>query len=225
MAVKKPILLAVLLVLGTAACTDNGSTDAGAPGPGATPAPSVAPTTSAMPAPSAPACATGRWSAIAVNSSGGFGSVAGRIAGGAGVTMDIDPDGATEVGFAGSRPLTFAAEAAGATLKGEVQYSGSLRGGVNFVPQDSAGSGTWEPHLNSGDNDLRATVKLIEPISVTLLDNARLTRVAGEQLGNAGDAVDIQPILRGGTYRCADDTLRVQTRDDGPNVVWTFSRV
>jgi hypothetical protein len=239
MTARTRLLTAALLVLGTAACSDSGGSATGSAPPStasppATAAPSAGTLPSAVPTPSgsapapggaaAPACVTGRWRATGVTSVGGLGAATGRLTGGTGATMNVGPDGLTEVGFTGSRPLDFSAQAAGATVKGQIQYSGTLRAAVQFGRQGSDGTGKWQPRENTGRNDLRATVKLSEPVSVTLLDNATINSLTGDTLGRAGDALDVQPILRGGTYRCTDGTLRVRTQQNGPDITWTFAR-
>jgi hypothetical protein len=157
-----------------------------------------------------------------VTASGGLGTAGGHLSGGAGTTMTVGPDGTTAVSFTGSGPLSFSAQAAGATVKGQIRYSGSLHGTVRFVPGSASGAGSWKATVNGKDNDLRATVKLSEPVSVTLLDNAGIDDLAG--LSHTGDALDVRPILRGGTYRCNGDTLRVRTEANGPDLTWTFAR-
>ena len=225
------LVLTGVLVIGTAACSDDGSGSAGGGGEDAAttpPAASSAPATpSAAPVGSpgsVPRCVTGQWRATAVASSGSVGDVRGRISGGTGTVMTVGTDGRTEVDFQSSRPLTFTAGAAGADIRGEVVYQGSFSGAVTFEPADRDGTGRWEPEGDISWNDLRATVRLSEPFDVTLLDGASLADVSGDTLPGTKGAVDIQPLLRGGTYTCGDDTLRVRTTENGPTLVWTFAR-
>jgi hypothetical protein len=227
MTTKTSIILAgSLLLAGLTACSDDNGPAAGAPSPsvgtGAPAGPSVAPApdTSVQ-----SLCVTGRWRATGVTSTAGSATIGGRIAGGSDVTMTVDADGTTEVGFSDSKPVTFAAEAAGARLGGQVQYSGSLHAAVKFEPNEAGAGGRWQPQNSTTDDDLRATVRLTEPFSVTLLDNASIRTVDTDALPAAGDALDLQPILRGGTYRCQADSLQVRTEQGGPNLQWTFTRV
>ncbi|MEU4245696.1 hypothetical protein [Actinoplanes sp. NPDC026619] len=137
--------------------------------------------------------------------------------------MTVGADGGTELGFAGSEPLSFSAEAAGAVVRGQVLYSGSMHATVLFQPRGE-GAGQWAPR-DSTQNHLRVTLKLSEPFSITLLDNAAIGQLAGEELPSAGEALDAMPVLRGGTYTCAGNTLKVNTEQNGPDLAWTFARV
>ena len=127
----------------------------------------------------------------------------------------------TEVGFSGSQPLSFSAQAAGAAVRGQIQYTGRLRAAVLFQP-GGEGAGVWRPRDDARQNELRATVKLSEAVSVTLLDNANIGTLTGGP--GARDALDTLPILRDGTYTCSGNTLRVHTEQNGPTVDWTFTR-
>jgi hypothetical protein len=212
--------LLVMVVSGSAGC-EGGS-------PPASPAvPDVA-----SPAPSPPGssvqpealCVAGKWQVTGVRSAGGFGTAAGRVDGGAGATMTVGADGVTSVDFTESEPVTFSAEAAGAQLQGRIEYTGTVTAAVEFRPAAGDGPGTWRPVSTPDDNELRATVRLTEPVSLTLLDDARIGDMVRRELPRAGDALDIRPILRGGTYRCAGDDLQVRTEQNGPTVTWLFKR-
>jgi hypothetical protein len=212
-------LAAGLLLLSAAGCTGDG-TDADQPGSSAT-APTA--TTSAAAAPTAnrdTACVTGAWRATGVRSSGDAGTLTGRAAGGAGVTMTVGSDGITRVGFGDAEPVTFSAQAAGAKLAGEIAYTGSLSGAVAFEPSAIAGQGAWNPRGEAVDDGLKVTVKLTEPFSVTLLDRADISAA----LPDTVDTLDTLPVLRGGSYRCDADALEVRTERDGPTMIWTFTR-
>ncbi|MEU8230471.1 hypothetical protein AB0C12_12830 [Actinoplanes sp. NPDC048967] len=136
--------------------------------------------------------------------------------------MTVGPDGRTEVDFRAAKPLTFTAEAASTDVHGTVTYKGSFRGSVSF--EGSGGTGRWIPQGRISWSDLNATVRLSEPFAVTLLDGVNLGDVTRNTLSGAGGAVDIQPILRGGTYDCAGQTLRLRTQANGPDVTWTFTK-
>ncbi|MFI6073971.1 hypothetical protein ACIA5C_20605 [Actinoplanes sp. NPDC051343] len=222
------LLTGLLVAAATAGCgadTTSGAppasstaTAAGSPPP-SSPEASSGPT--AAPTSSAPPCVAGAWRSTGV--SGRLGGAAGRIAGGTGTTMTVGAGGTTEVGFTGSQPVSFSAQAAGHTIRGQIQYTGSLRAAVRFQPR-GAGAGAWQPQDDARQNDLRATVKLSEPFSVTLLDNASIGTLTGKQVPGTGDALDTLPILRGGTYTCSGNTLRVRTEQNGPQLDWTFTR-
>jgi hypothetical protein len=221
---KRSVVLTAGLLLAVAACTNDGNGSGGAAG-GPTNGPVSSATGNAGRSGGAPPqCVVGRWNATGVDAHGSAGNASATIAGGAGTTMNVGVDGTTEINFAGSRPLEFSAQVAGHTIRGQASYDGAVRGIVAFGAPDSAGKGTWDPaNLATWDN-LRATVKLTEPISVTLLDNARLSDLTGDKSTQAGGAVDVQPVLRAGNYTCAGNTLRVLTEKNGPAMEWTFTR-
>lgn len=217
MTVRSRTLIAAVLLLGAAGCSNDGAKSdteaATAPSPGATPTASAAGTT-------APACVAGTWRAAGVTSSGDAGSLTGRLAGGADATMTIGADGTTQVTFTEAEPVTFTMDAAGAQLAGQIEYSGKVTGAVVFEPSATGGRGTWNPRGETSGDGLQVTVKLTDPVSVTLLDEAGL----GAGLSDATDALDTLPVLRGGTYQCSADSLRVRTERNGPTMTWTFTR-
>lgn len=95
-------------------------------------------------------------------------------------------------------------------------------------------SGVWQPVGEVKWGDLRLTVRVTEPMRVTVIDNVRISDVTGAQTSQAGNAVDIQPLLRPGQYRCdGNDTLVITpsggtpsggTPSGGPTITWTFQR-
>jgi hypothetical protein len=213
---KRTAVVLAGLLLAVTACTDNN----GSSGIAGSPAPSATGATGGPP----PKCVVGQWNASGVEAQGSSGNASGSISGGAGTTMTIDAGGGTKINFTGSRPLDFTAQVAGRTIRGQAAYDGAVRGTMLFGIQDSAGKGTWTPSGEVIWDDLRATVKLSEPISVTLLDNARISDFTGDKSTQAGGAVDVQPVLRAGSYTCAGDTLRVRTEQSGPQMEWSFTR-
>jgi hypothetical protein len=74
--------------------------------------------------------------------------------------------------------------------------------------------------------DLKLTVKLTKPVPLTIVDGVKLGDVNTSQNAQAGNVIDLQPLLRNGTYRCnGNDTLVITpTSGSGPTVVWTFTR-
>ena len=219
---KRTAVLMAGLLLAVTACTDsNGSSGtAGSPAPTATGTTGTSGATGGPP----PKCVVGQWNASGVEARGSSGNASGSISGGSGTTMTVDADGGTKIDFSGSRPLDFTAQVAGRTIRGQAIYDGAVRGTVLFGEQDSAGKGTWTPSGAVIWDDLKATVKLTEPLSITLLDNARISDFTGDKSTQAGGAVDVQPVLRAGSYTCAGDTLRVRTEQNGPQMEWTFTR-
>ncbi|WP_328474433.1 hypothetical protein OHA21_15160 [Actinoplanes sp. NBC_00393] len=224
MTARIPLTLCLGMVLGMAgaACGDTGDPTGAASPPAPTPSASAAPTASAQSA--EVACVTGSWRVTGVRAAGPFGTTSGRVAGGTGAVMTVNGDGLTAVDFAGSEPVTFSGALGDMELSGQIQYAGSLRAAVRFEPATGDTPGTWQPQTGTGENKLRATVKLNEPFDVTLLDDARVGELTGTDLPQTGDALDVLPILRGGTYRCTGDALQVQTRQNGPTMTWLFDR-
>jgi hypothetical protein len=206
------------LLVTVAACGDGSGNSTGEPTSGT----SSRATGSAGGPP--PQCVVGKWGATGVDAQGAAGNATGKISGGAGTTMTVAADGATQVSFTGSQPLDFSGQVAGHTIRGQASYDGAVRGTVGFGGQDSAGTGTWTPQGQITWDDLRATVKLTAPVSVTLLDNANISDFTGDKSTQAGGAVDVQPVLRAGTYSCGGNTMRVRTEKNGPAMEWTFKR-
>jgi hypothetical protein len=85
-------------------------------------------------------------------------------------------------------------------------------------------SGAWLPTGTVNFGDLSLTVRLIEPVAVTIVDNVKIKDVTGDQTTQAGNAVDLQPLLRAGEYRCDGNTLVITPSDRGPTVTWTLQR-
>jgi hypothetical protein len=220
MRTRTVVLTAGLLLAATACGNDGTGAGGGAGGPTSGPASSATGAAGGAP----PQCVVGRWNASGVAAQGSAGNASATVAGGAGTTMNVAAGGATEISFSGSEPITFSAQVAGRTIRGQASYDGTVRGTVAFGAPDSTGKGTWTPERQVTWDDLRATVKLTEPISVTLLDNARLADFTGDKSTQTGGAVDVQPVLRAGNYTCAGDTLRVVTDVSGPRMEWTFIR-
>ncbi|MEU4428842.1 hypothetical protein AB0F81_50230 [Actinoplanes sp. NPDC024001] len=218
-----PILcLGLLLGMAGAACGDTEDPTNADSLPAPAPSVSASPTTSAQPADVA--CVIGSWRVTGVRASGAFGTTSGRVAGGTGAVMTVNGDGVTAVDFTGSEPVSFSGEFGNTELSGQIQYAGSLRAAVRFEQPTGETPGTWRPQTGTGDNRLRATVKLSEPFEVTLLDDAPVGELTGTDLPQTGDALDVLPILRGGTYSCTADALQVQTRQNGPTMTWLFNR-
>ncbi len=221
MRLRRATLLGIGVLLALTACTDNSGSGSAA-GPTNSSGTTTTGPTGAASAP--PNCAVGNWKATVVTAEGDFGSATGTISGGTGATMNVGRDGVTELNFSGSKPVEFTVKLAGATVRGQAQYDGTAYGAVAFGPQDADGKGSWSPQGKITWDTLKGTVKLTEPVSVTLLDNARISDFTGDKATQAGGAVDVQPILRNGTYTCSGDTLRVRTLENGPNMEWTFTK-
>jgi hypothetical protein len=237
---RVPLLLAGLLLAGTAACTTS---------PGTTPA--QTPTTT----PPTPACPVGSWRSTGVSASATAG-VTITFSGGSGVKLTVGDDGKVKADFSGMQPVVFSAQVAGAQARGEVTYQGSTDGTVDLnatapatsssggqttasaggtgAPTTPAGTGTtgasgksgaWRPTGTVNVSGLQITVKLTQPVAATILNNVKVSDVTGSQTAQAGDAIDLQPLLRNGTYQCSgQNNLVITTSGTGPTVVWSLSR-
>jgi hypothetical protein len=112
------------------------------------------------------------------------------------------------------------------TVTGPTTEPGPGGPGSPTPPATGGGaSGAWRPVGEVNWADLAVTVRLTSPASLTVLDNVKPADVTNSQITQAGGVVDLQPLLRAGTYQCqGEDTLIVTPEDQGPTVVWTFAR-
>ena len=234
-----PLVLAGLFLVGTAACT-------GSP----TPSPTATPTT-----PPVPACPVGSWTSTGATANAPAG-VTITFTGGSGVKLTVGDDGKVKADFSGMKPVTFTAQIVTAQVNGEISYSGTTDGTVDLkatapvssstasplasgstsssAPTSSATgstagsgkSGAWHPTGTVNVADLRITAKVTAPVAATVLNNAKVSDVTGAQTAQFGNAIDLQPLLREGTYQCGSDnnTLTITTSGTTPSVVWSLSR-
>jgi hypothetical protein len=238
--IRPRVAALALLVLGAGtACTT-------APG-----SPSATPTPTSSPA--APPCPAGSWRSTQVAADANVVGTPVSLSGGADVTATIGTDGAVTADFGAMQPATFTAQVAGVQVGGELTYSGTVDGKVDLgaaggsgaTPTDTttssspaaggssptatntdAKSGAWRPVGQVDWADLSITVKLTSPVAVTVLDNVKLADVTNSQVTQAGGVIDLQPLLRTGTYACqGEDTLVITpSTGGGPAVAWTFAR-
>jgi hypothetical protein len=232
--------LALLALGGVAACTTG-------PGsPSATPTPTAA---------ANPPCPVGSWRSTGVTANANVIGTTITFDGGADVKTTIGADGAVNADFTGMKPVNFNATLSGSQIGGEITYAGPVTGKValsgssattssapatattsasttastaSAAPSGSASAGgsPWTPVGPVNFNDLKLTVKLTKPVPLTVVDNVKLGDVNTSQTAQAGNVIDLQPLLRNGTYRCnGNDTLIITpTSGSGPTVVWTFAR-
>ncbi len=199
---------------------------------------SPSPATAAGAAGAVPACVIGTWTSTSATSAGASGGgVSGSLSGGQGVRLTIGKDGATKVDFTSMQPMTFAVNTNVGNAKGEYSYSGTASGTLQFPAggtQASAqstdggsapgGTGTWQPTGDVRWDGLRLTLRLTQPINQTLLDNAQIGNVTSAQTNQAGNATDLQPVLRTGVYTCQGGTLTVRPQASAAAASWTFER-
>ena len=235
-----PLVLAGLFLVGTAACT-------GSP----TPSPTATPTT-----PPVPACPVGSWTStgatanapagVTITFNGGSGvkltvgddgkvkadfsgmkpvtfaaqiataQVTGEIAYGGTTDGTVDLKATAPVSSSTASPL--ASGGSTSTASPATSAAGSTAG--------SGKSGAWHPTGTVNVADLRITAKVTAPVAATILNNAKVSDVTGAQTAQFGNAVDLQPLLREGTYQCGSDnkTLTITTSGTNPTVVWSMSR-
>src|SRR5262249_22856006 len=103
--------------------------------------------------------------------------------------------------------------------------TGTPAGSPTGSAAGSGKSGAWHPTGTVNVAALRITVKVTQPVAATILDNAKVSDVTGNQTTQVGNSVDLQPLLREGTYRCGTDnnTLTITT-SSAPTVVWSLTR-
>jgi hypothetical protein len=96
----------------------------------------------------------------------------------------------------------------------------------SISPSPTGASGAWNPTGPVDMSNLRVTVKLLQPLATTLVDNKKVTDVTGNQTTQAGGAVDLQPLLRAGTFQCdGQKGLTITTSGGGLILVWTMTRM
>jgi hypothetical protein len=217
---------------GLAGCTTAPGTVSPAPTPTTTPALT---------------CPAGSWRSTGVAATTSVGTVPVTLTGGADVKATIGADGAVNADFTGMKPVVYTATVAGSEVAGEFTYQGSVSGNVAFTgaAATSTSSGTstgtstattsstsapgspWRPTGQVNWGDLKLTAKLTKPVTLTVIDNVKLTDVTGAQTTQIGNVIDLQPLLRAGEYRCnGNDTLVITpSATGGPTVVWTLTRV
>jgi hypothetical protein len=234
-------LAGLALALGLAGCASG-------PGSGtSTSTPTPSPTVT-------PVCPVGDWRSTQVAASASGGGAALTVQGGSGVTLAVAPDGAVRADFSSMQPITFTAQVAVVQANGEFTYAGPITGGINLAggasasasasssaspgagasgtatpsPGATGGTGTgrpWEPVGTANVADLRVTIKITAPASVTIADNVKVSEITSAQTTQIGNAIDLQPLLRPGTYDCAGEQLAITlSGGQAPPVTWTFAR-
>ncbi|MGE5156172.1 MAG: hypothetical protein ACM3JP_01605 [Betaproteobacteria bacterium] len=235
---RAPIVLAGLLLAAAAGCTTSSGTGSG---PSATPTPTI------------PPCPVGSWQSTGVAANATAAGVTLTLDGGSGVKVTVGADGKVMADFSGMQPATFSTQVAATPVKGEVSYLGTTSGMIDLsgtsspTPSGSAGtssgptatplstgtptssasgkSGSWNPTGAADVSGLQVTVKLTAPIASTLIDKLKVSDITDAQKNQTGNAIDLQPILRAGTYQCQDEnTLVITTSGNGPALTWTLKR-
>jgi hypothetical protein len=206
-AVKAVMVAAAAMGIALAGCSS-----AGTDGSSASSGPSAADTASAgsgssSDAGTAASCVVGNWRTTGVDGKFDSNGVNGTLTGGAGITMNVAPDGKTTVNFDSMQPVNFNFAVAGGNVKGTFQYGGTVNGAVKTP---STPTGAWEPVGNVDFGKVTVTVDLTSPTTARVADKVALAQFVGTNAANAGNAVDAQPILRKGTYDCSSgSTLKL----------------
>jgi hypothetical protein len=148
--------------------------------------------------------------------------VAGELQYGGSVSGDV------ELGAAGATTTTTATATTTTKATTTGPTTAPVPEGAASPTPTGTGSGTggaWRPMGSVNWADLTLTVRLTSPAALTVVDNVKLSDVTNSQVTQAGGVIDLQPLLRAGTYQCqGEDTLVITPEDRGPTVVWTFAR-
>ncbi len=236
-----PLVVGGILLAAATACTQGQGTG----GPSASPTPSTTPT---------PTCPVGSWRSTAVSTTSTVAGITVTLEGGSGVTLTIGSDGAVRADFGAMQPAVFTTEVGTTQVRGEIVYGGTVSGSVtppgstssssasptatstpsgtptaSPLTSGSAGSGpsgVWQPTGTANVGDLRVTVKLTQPVAATVIDNVKVSDVTGSQTAQVGNAIDLQPLLRSGTYQCegANGLVITTSAGGGPSLTWTLTR-
>jgi hypothetical protein len=155
------------------------------------------------------------------------GTIAGATvtaSGGGGFTVTVAADGKTAVDFSGMQPIMFTSNVGGTNIKGQYLHGGKVDGTVRAVPTSDT-AGTWEPVGTVDWSALTITVDLTSPVQAKVFDNQKISDFTGSGVTQTGQAVDVQPILRKGTYECSGSTLKIGPESGtSDGTVWTLQK-
>src|SRR5262249_32980189 len=82
---------------------------------------------------------------------------------------------------------------------GSFTYGGKVNG---TVKTPSGTEGTWEPVGSVDFSSLTVTANISSPAAVRVADKLPLNQFVGTGQADTGNAVDANPILRKGTFKC-----------------------
>jgi hypothetical protein len=144
--------------------------------------------------------------------------------GGGGFTVTVAADGKTMIDFAGMQPIMFNSGVGGTTIKGTYSHGGKVDGTVRAVPTTDT-TGSWEPLGTVDWSQLTITVDLTSPVQAKVFDNQKISDFTGIGATQTGQAVDVQPILRKGTYDCSGSTLKIGPESGtSDGTTWTLQK-
>lgn len=213
MRITKLAVVAAGLTLGLAACSSSGSNGSATPGPsgsssGSSTGAASGNTVNGANGGVASSCVVGSWRTTGTNSTVDAGGAHGTVTGGSGVLLKIDHDGKSVLDFASMQPITFTTAVNGTEIKGSFVYGGKATGQLQ-VNDGMATKGTWKPVGTADWRDMDVTVDLASPVQSRIVDKVKIADFATAGTDQTGGTVDIQPILREGTYECTASTLTV----------------
>ncbi|NJC70168.1 hypothetical protein HC031_10670 [Planosporangium thailandense] len=230
MRIARTAFVAAGLALGLAGCASNGSLtaepgvsgSAGASG-GASTGPQGSPSAGASAAGVANRCVVGTWKSTEFTSTIDAGGAHGTVSGGSGVTVTIAPSGSADIGFDGMQPVTFDSTVGTAKVSGQFVYGGKVDGAVQ-VPESATSTGVWKPVGTADWRTLTVTVDMTSPVRARPFDHVKIGDFASAGNGQTGGSVDLQPILREGTYECSGSTLKLGPPPGQSGGTWVLQR-
>jgi hypothetical protein len=222
------LVAAAAVSIGLAGC-DNGAKSGTPSASGGTSGSSGSATTGSSGGPTgaaaggtAASCVVGTWKADSSSGQLNNSGVTGTIQGGGGFTLKINSDGGTIVDFDGMQPAMFSFAVAGGEIKGQFMYGGQVKGTLKMPGTGT--SGNWEPVGPADFSTLTVTVDMTKPVQARIADKVAISQFTGTGTTQTGNAVDGQPILKAGTYKCDTDKLTVGPPANASGVTWVFRK-
>jgi hypothetical protein len=225
------LVAAAALSIALTGCTSSGNNSNGGTG-GPSGATTASPDTSGSAGASsgsstggtgtAASCLVGNWKTTGLAGKLSGNGVDGSLTGGSGVQVGITADGKTTVNFDGMQPVQFTFKVAGSDVKGSFTYGGKVNG---TVKTPTGTEGTWEPTGSVDFSALTVTADITNPATVRVADKLPLNQFVGTGQADTGNAVDAQPILRKGTFKCTGNKLELGPPAGTPGVgTWTLQK-
>jgi hypothetical protein len=222
---KALLAVAAALSIALAGCDSSGKTGASPSKSGGTSGSSTSsggPTGGAAGG-TAASCVVGTWKSTSSSGQLNNSGVTGTIQGGGGFTLKISSDGGAVVNFDGMQPAVFTFAVAGGEIKGQFVYGGQVKGTLR-MPAGNNSSGTWEPVGSVDFGSLTVTVDVTKPVQARVADKVPIAQFVGTDTAQTGNAVDGQPILKPGTYKCEGNKLLVGPPTNTTGVSWVFEK-
>jgi hypothetical protein len=212
MRITKLAVVAAGLTLGLAACSSSGSSGSATPGPsgstGSSTGAASGNTVNGANGGVSNSCVVGSWRTTGTDMTSDSNGARSTVTGGSGVVLRIAHDGKATADFGSMQPVTLSTTLNGAEIKGSYVYGGKATGHLQ-VNDGMATKGTWKPVGTVDWRDVDVTVDLTSPVQGRIFDKVKIPDFATAGSDQTGDTVDIQPLLRDGTYECTASTLTV----------------